>query len=39
MPDMHDEGVEEEIDVNSSNENLTKANNFNYRQGRQILRQ
>ncbi|XP_065056919.1 striatin-like [Rhopilema esculentum] len=39
LPDINDETTEEEPEVSSSNENLSKATNFNYRQGRQILRQ
>ena len=39
FPDITDDVVEEEHEVHSSNENLNKSNNFDYRQGRQILRQ
>ena len=39
MLDINDDAHEEESELSGSNENLTKANNFNYRQGRQILRQ
>jgi len=39
VPDMNDDLQDEESELSGSNENITKANNFNYRQGRQILRQ